>query len=250
MAATATLPQSSFVVGAKSSSTRLRNLSQVSLQPKTGSLPSGLKAKSSGRKQPEVRMESASVLAYQSSNGSDQVESWTDPSMVSPAVTQQKIESWLQHSAADIIRHLDDAPFFHLVFDGVRGFRSPVRQRLPQGIVDHADSWSSVRQAVQNDDPDGLILVHRLDESDLSKRYGHEMSGELEELAPPSNPCQTNVWGLVVLGRASHRHACYILKTTRCSAASSLSATRFSITRAKCFGASVHKQLEQAWLNN
>ncbi|CAI7865616.1 unnamed protein product [Closterium sp. NIES-54] len=157
---------------------------------------------------------------------------------------QWSLESW------GIIRHLDDAPFFHLVFDGVRGFRSPVRQRLPQGIVDHADSWSSVRQAVQNDDPDGLILVHRLDESDLSKRYGHEMSGELEELAPPSNPCQTNVWGLVVLGRASHRHACYILKTTRCSAASSLSATRFSITRAKCFGASVHKQLEQAWLNN
>ncbi|GJP47602.1 hypothetical protein CLOM_g6782 [Closterium sp. NIES-68] len=146
-------------------------------------------------------MESASVLAYESSNGSQQVGSWTEPSAVSPAVTQQKIESWLQRSAADIIRHLDEAPFFP---PGVRRrswLRSPVRQRLPQGVVDHADSWSTVKQAVQMDDPDGLILVHRLDESDLAKRYGQEMSGELEESASPSSPCQTNVWGLVVLGK-------------------------------------------------
>ncbi|GJP47503.1 hypothetical protein CLOM_g6690 [Closterium sp. NIES-68] len=191
-----------------------------------------------------------------------------DCSSVGPAVTKERLESWLQRSAAEIIGHLDEAPFFHLIFDGParQGSASDARQlsqraptatssaayqRLPEGVVEHPDSWSSVRKTVAGDNPDGLILVHRLDPTDLTRRYGDEMAGVVEQplAAPgPGSVCQTGVWGLVVLGRSSHRHACFILKTTRCSAASSLTATRFSITRARCFGPGVHQQLENAWL--
>lgn len=191
----------------------------------------------------------SAVLANETSYSSSALVR-RDPEMsASPTVTQKKIEIWLQNSVAEIIRNLDDAPVFHLVFDNpMKRQQGALRRRLPAGALDHPDSWSSVRKAVEIDNPDGLILVHELAESDLSRRYGEEFTGETEEVSTASNPCQTRVWGLVVLGRSSHRHACYILKTTRCSAASSLSATRFSITRAKCFGPSVHKQLESAWL--
>eukprot|EP00271_Cylindrocystis_brebissonii_P004255 TRINITY_DN15890_c0_g1_i1.p1 TRINITY_DN15890_c0_g1~~TRINITY_DN15890_c0_g1_i1.p1 ORF type:complete len:399 (+),score=27.90 TRINITY_DN15890_c0_g1_i1:297-1493(+) len=57
----------------------------------------------------------------------------------------------------------------------------------------------------------------------------------------------SDVWGLVVQGRRSSRHVCYILKTTAVHSVGGL-CTRFTLTRARCFGPELHQQLENAWL--
>lgn len=150
---------------------------------------------------------------------------------------------------------MHEAPVFHLIFDKERGQEILTeRKQVDSADVDNPDSWPHLRQTVLASEPDAVVLVHRLSEEDLSKRYGDSVEGELpadspawhgRDLFSPSN--SQNTWGLVVLGRSSRRHACYILQTTRVFSPAG-AATHFSFTKAKCFGPSLHQQIEQSWL--
>lgn len=162
----------------------------------------------------------------------------------------------LSSDALQIVRHVHEAPVFHLIFDGEERGQEFVteRKQVDSSDVDNPDSWPHMRQTVLASDPDAVVLVHRLSEEDLSKRYGDSVEGELpaesrvghprDGFSPSSN---NNTWGLVVLGRTSRRHACYILQTTRVFSPAG-AATHFSFTKAKCFGPSLHQQIEQSWL--
>eukprot|EP00245_Coleochaete_scutata_P015706 TRINITY_DN711_c0_g1_i2.p1 TRINITY_DN711_c0_g1~~TRINITY_DN711_c0_g1_i2.p1 ORF type:complete len:314 (+),score=46.36 TRINITY_DN711_c0_g1_i2:206-1147(+) len=166
----------------------------------------------------------------------------------------KSLEVWLQDAVVEIVQNLEDAPFLHYVFDSESG-RGEIAQRkkVPEELFEHPESWADVREEVCGLSPDGVILVHRLEWEALGNCYGTEYSGFSHGDSHVGSPGgsfsgqRTDVWGLVVQGRHNKRHACYILRTTRIASLDS-SCTRFSVTRAKCFGPSLHKQLGNSWL--
>lgn len=142
---------------------------------------------------------------------------------------------------------MKDSPFLHLVFQENSSQRSE-QQDVPPEIFEDPDNWSSVKKSIMESKADAFILVQRLNVQQVSKSYGAEYCGvsldqESEEITCP----RTDVWGLVVQGREKRRHGCYILKTTRINSFAG-SCTNFSLTRAKCFGPALHKQIENSWL--
>jgi hypothetical protein len=150
-----------------------------------------------------------------------------------------------------IVRHLEEAPFLHYVFDGMTKEGSPQFQQVSAG---ETAEWENIQNQVQAVSPDGVILVQRLGVEAAANCYGEEYAETSAaencakiESCPYATVPRTDVWGLVVQGRRNPKHACYILKTTR-AVGCSHACTRFSLTRATCFGPSLHKQLENSWL--
>lgn len=159
-------------------------------------------------------------------------------------------DTWLQGTVVEIVRRLKNAPFLYLVFDNNRSGQESLWKSVPSEALENPDSWSSIKDTVLENSPDAVVLVHRLEISHVDKCYGKEYNGACledgvggEDLRIPTS----NLWGLVIQEKRSKRHACYILKTTQVSSLSG-SWTSFSLTRAKCFGAALHKQLESSWL--
>jgi hypothetical protein len=184
---------------------------------------------------------------------------WTDPRASFPSIPVQdttsapspRFDKWLTQAAGEIVRHLEEAPFLHYVFDGITREGSPQFQQVSAG---EAAGWENIQSQVQAVSPDGVILVQRLGVEAAAKCYGEEYAetqavencAKIEGCPYATGP-RTDVWGLVVQGRRNPKHACYILKTTR-AVGCSHACTRFSLTRATCFGPSLHKQLENSWL--
>lgn len=176
--------------------------------------------------------------------------SFTEPPRSQPI--SRTPQDWLNVIAHEVVRHVHEAPVFHLVFDRKPhgGQMVTTRKQVSESDVTNPDNWPLMRQTVLDSDPDAVVLVHKLSEDDLSKRYGDSLEGELPAESRGTSARDSSgssILGLVVLGKSSRRHACYILQTTRvCSRTGA--ATHFSFTRAKCFGPSLHQQIEQAWL--
>lgn len=167
-------------------------------------------------------------------------------------IPSPRFDKWLTQAAGEIVRHLEKAPFLHYVFDGKSTEGAPQFHHVSEGVASTSGGWDEIQSQVQAVSPDGVILVQRLGVEAAAGCYGEEYAETSENCAklegcPYAAGPRTDVWGLVVQGRRNAKHACYILKTTR-AVGCSHACTRFSLTRAKCFGPSLHKQLENSWL--
>ena len=125
------------------------------------------------------------------------------------------------------------------------------------------ETWKGVKDCVSKAAPDGMILVHHLDDESILDHGFHLGSSILDKAKVQTNSDntetkqryessgnssgKTDFWGILVLGKTITRSACYILKTT--SVASSFGTiTGFCLTKAKCFGPSWHDQMQNSWL--
>lgn len=151
-----------------------------------------------------------------------------------------------------IVRNIQEAPFLHYVFDSKGGLGRSQRQKIPQDVLKNADPWSPIRESLSKMDPDGVILVQKLEPSGgcssptaccLAEAFqsanGDEEEDEEERVCPllQAGGAETNVWGVLVQARGVHTNACYLLKTTRVSSSAGI-CTRYCLTRAKCCGPS------------
>lgn len=171
-------------------------------------------------------------------------------------VDGQTLEGWLVDAAFEIVSHLQEAPFLHLVFKS-KERAAPQWRHVPEDLFSEPSKWSQLKEPLLADRPDGLILVHRLTEElavDAS-REGGGVSVEVNGMpATSSTGPLTDWWGVVVAAQAARQHRCYVLKTTRVASGAaaggggSSGCTRFSITRAQCFGPELHEQMELSWL--
>lgn len=168
-------------------------------------------------------------------------------------------DRWMEYCICDIVRNLNEAPFLHMLFDskdssaGVTFQRQRVAESHNSSIE---DKWKEVKDSVSKASPDGVILVHHLDDEAMEGCCLRD--GSFQACMKSSNTegnrskkCSrgTNLWGVLVLGKCIARSACYILKTT--SVASSFgTCTQFCLTKAKCFGPSWHDQVQTNWLLN
>ena len=64
-----------------------------------------------------------------------------------------------------IVRNIQEAPFLHYVFDSKGGLGRSQRQKIPQDVLKNADPWSPIRESLSKMDPDGVILVQKLEPS-------------------------------------------------------------------------------------
>ena len=147
--------------------------------------------------------------------------------------------------AIQIVANLDNAPFFHLIFND----KAPSKHRLRPETVADPDNWSAVKDVVLSHDPETLILVHKI-EDEPSQTINNILNldnGVTIAQGLGLSRASTSIWGLVVLSKAMEGHECYIMKTTRETSAYGWT-TRFQVTKAECFSPSVHEQLERAWL--
>lgn len=137
----------------------------------------------------------------------------------------------------------------HLVFDSTR--KEASRKPVSEDLFAEPSKWSQLKASMLEDRPDGMILVHRLAEGATAETYGDDLegvSGSSNGSAYASSGAGlTDWWGVVVSGRSARRHSCYLLKTTRVGSTGG-GCTRFSLTRARCFGAALHQQMEESWL--
>lgn len=159
------------------------------------------------------------------------------------------LEKWMERYLTEIVRHLPEAPFLQFVpkYSSISG----ERQRFSEELFEKPESWTSVKECLLESAPDGIILVHRLDEEDLSecRMYGESFN---EDLSTPVTSLQaggssTDVWGVLVHGCKTRCNACYILKTTRVASSGGI-LTHFCLSRAQCFGPSLRSQLQSTWL--
>ena len=148
-----------------------------------------------------------------------------------------------------IVRNIQEAPFLQYIFDSRSRFRRSQRQKLSQEFLGDSNYWPSVRDSLTNVDPDGLILVQKLEPGCAATCCLAEVFGDEQMVCPlQAEGAETNVWGVFVQARGLHgASACYLLKTTRVSSSGG-ACTRFCLTRATCFGPSHVQQLENAWL--
>jgi len=166
-----------------------------------------------------------------------------------PPVTSEKLEEWMRDSVIEIVKHIQEAPFLHYVFDRKSPSASLKKQRDYADMSGKVDSWAKIRNSVRDISPEAVILVQKLNqdispESELSEenvlcngngRHSTDQQG------------RTAVWGLLIQGRSVGMSACYILKTTQIVSAIGY-CTSFCLTRAKCFGPTPHIQLTNSWL--
>ncbi|CAM6129421.1 unnamed protein product [Calypogeia fissa] len=158
------------------------------------------------------------------------------------------LEKWLERYLTEIVKHLPEAPFLQFVpkYNSING----ERQRVSEDLFKKPESWTSVKECLLESAPDGIILVHRLDQEALSEC--NEVNTSDEELSRPSTSLQaggssTDVWGVLVQGCRTRCNACYILKTTQVASSTGI-LTHFCLSRAKCFGPSLKSQLQSTWL--
>lgn len=164
-----------------------------------------------------------------------------------PPVTSEKLEEWMRDSVIEIVKHIQEAPFLHYVFDRKSSSKSLKKPRDYADMFGKVDSWARIRNSVRDISPDAVILVQKLNQ---------DISPESEEENVPCNgngrhstdqQGRTAVWGLLIQGRGVGVSACYILKTTQIASTFGY-CTSFSLTRAKCFGPTPHTQLTNSWL--
>ncbi|MCO5547610.1 hypothetical protein L7F22_001061 [Adiantum nelumboides] len=166
-------------------------------------------------------------------------------------------DRWVENCVCDIVRNINEAPFLHMLFDfkdSTSGVKSQRQRVLESENLSIEDNWREVKDSVKNASPDGVILVHHLDDKVMEgccmrdELSTGRMNGSiLEERKGTKCSKSTNLWGVLVLGKTVAKSACYILKTT--SVASSFgTCTQFCLTKAKCFGPSWHDQIQNCWL--
>lgn len=164
-----------------------------------------------------------------------------------PPVTTEKLEEWMRDSVMEIVKHIQEAPFLHYVFDRKSPSASLKKQRDYADMFGKVDSWAKIRNSLREISPDAVILVQKLNQ-DISPE-SEEENGICHGNARQSSDQQgrTAVWGLLIQGRSVGVSACYILKTTQIVAANGY-CTSFCLTRAKCFGPTPHIQFTNSWL--
>lgn len=149
-----------------------------------------------------------------------------------------------------IVKHLPEAPFLQYIpkYNNSRG----ERRRVSPELFEKSENWQSVKHCLLESAPDGIILVHRLDNQSLSECCLNDANAT--DVASRSSPASldgdgssTDVWGVLVQGCNTRRNACYLLKTTRVASSTGI-LTYFCLTRAKCFGPSLRSQLQSTWL--
>eukprot|EP00250_Pteridium_aquilinum_P016773 c23285_g7_i2 orf=182-973(+) len=163
-------------------------------------------------------------------------------------------DRWMEDCVCDIVRNIDEAPFLHMLFDSKDSSAAVTSQR--QRVVDTADlsieeKWKEVKDCVSKASPDGVILVHHLDDEIMEGCCLQDsMFPDAIRSSRNKERCtSTDLWGVLVLGKKITSSACYILKTT--SVASSFgTCTQFCLTKAKCFGPCWHEQVQTSWLLN
>lgn len=151
------------------------------------------------------------------------------------------------------MRHIQDAPFLHYVFDK----KSPSAKRwqkvppiyISQEEGEAQESWGMLRNCITRICPDGLIYVQKLDseckcKSCITHGCTRRVSGEGEQ-----EEGSTDMWGLIIQGRGGGVTGCasYILKTTKIVSANGCW-TQFSLVRAKCFSECPCTQFSRSWL--
>lgn len=160
---------------------------------------------------------------------------------------------WFRSFCDQIVRNIQEAPFLQYVFDNKGRLGRTNRQKVSQDLFENADYWPGLQLSLSEASPDGIILVQKLDPaSPVNSPWVDASSSTDDKGAPPLCPFQaegeTCVWGVLVQAKGVNRHACYLLKTTRLCSSFGICATRYSLTKAKCFGPSQIEQLENAWL--
>eukprot|EP00850_Spirogloea_muscicola_P004720 SM000020S06070 [mRNA] locus=s20:897842:899093:+ [translate_table: standard] len=169
--------------------------------------------------------------------------------------SSKPFEFWMQDVVFDIVKHAQDAPFLHFVFDNMHGKGKPQRQLVEPDVIQRPELWNTVKDSVRQQAPDGVIFIHRLqpqENMDQACFYDCDVDpiancSFVPDAHPGASGGSTNLWGIVVQRKSSRRHACYILKTT-CIASAMGACTRFSLTRTTCGGPALLSQLESSWL--
>jgi hypothetical protein len=164
-----------------------------------------------------------------------------------PPVTSEKLEEWMKDSVMEIVKHIQEAPFLHYVFDRKSPSASLKKRRDYADMFGKVDSWAKIRNSLRDISPDAVILVQKLNR-DISPESEEEnvlWNGNAQQSSDQQG--RTAVWGLVIQGRSVGVSACYILKTTQIVSANGY-CTSFCLTRAKCFGPAHHIQLTNSWL--
>ncbi|KAG0613852.1 hypothetical protein M758_6G134100 [Ceratodon purpureus] len=165
-----------------------------------------------------------------------------------PVNRETNVERWVEESVHEIVRNIQEAPFLQYVFDSTSRFRRSQRQKLSQECFQDSNYWPSIKESFSKADPDGVILVQKLEPGCSAACCLAEAFGDEEMVCPlQAEGAETNVWGVFVQARGLHTSACYLLKTTRVSSPGG-ACTRYCLTRAACFGPSHVEQLENAWL--
>eukprot|EP00897_Mesotaenium_endlicherianum_P008214 jgi/Mesen1/7420/ME000388S06639 len=171
-----------------------------------------------------------------------------DISSAADSPSRRPLEAWFKDAIYEVVRNLQEAPFLHLVFDSASGSKKNERHQVSEELFTKPETWTLVKKSVLQSAPDGIILVHKLDGEEVAECIRSD-SEDYEDFDARSETAgsSTDVWGVVVQAKSSRRHACYILKTTRVASLSG-ACTKFTLTRARCFGPTLHKQIENSWL--
>ncbi|KAH9314248.1 hypothetical protein KI387_022875 [Taxus chinensis] len=166
---------------------------------------------------------------------------------------QNKLEEWVHDSLIEIVKHIQEAPFLHYVYDKKSHSVKIQRQRVLEDMFGSPISWDGIRNSLRDVCPDAMIFVQRLDGDSKCRHcnvsctdgqdYVYSSGMERQVLDEQG---RTHLWGLLVQGRGVGVHACYILKTTQVVSHVGF-CTHFSLIRAKCFGPSPDTQLEDSW---
>lgn len=177
------------------------------------------------------------------------------PRAMSPAMncpvnsdTTCNVERWVEESVHEIVKNIQEAPFLQYVFDSKSRTCRSQRQKITQDHFQNPCYWPSVRDSLSKVDPDGVILVQKLEPGCAATCCLAGASGDEDIVCPlQAEGAETNVWGVLVQARGLHANACYLLKTTRVLSSAGI-CTRYCLTRAMCFGPSYVEQLKNAWL--
>lgn len=157
------------------------------------------------------------------------------------------VERWVEDSVDEIVKNIQEAPFLQYVYNSKGRFGRSQRQKVSQDLLQNPNHWQSVRKSLSTHNPDGVILVQKLD-SGLSAPYCLARVFNEETACPLlADGAETIVWGVLVQARGARENACYLLKTTSVPSSAGI-CTRYCLTKAKCFGPSLIEQLENAWL--
>lgn len=164
-----------------------------------------------------------------------------------PPVTSEKLEEWMRDSVIEIVKHIQEAPFLHYVFDRKSPSASLKKHRNYADTFGKVDSWAKIRNSLRDISPDAVILVQKLNQ-DISPESEEEnvLCNGNKRQSSDQQGC-TAVWGLLIQGRSIGASACYILKTTQIVSTNGY-CTSFCLTRAKCFGPTPLIQLTNSWL--
>lgn len=159
-----------------------------------------------------------------------------------PPPTEEKLDEWMKQSIIEIVRHIQDAPFLHYVFDNKQ---SAIRrwQKVPSTRT-RTESWGMLRNCITRICPDGMIYVQKLNSECKCENCNITRRGDVQEEAG-----STDLWGLVIQGRGGGFTGCasYILKTTQIVSPNGCW-TQFSLVRAECFCECPSIQFIRSWL--